>query len=103
MTIISPNRNQRAARVRVLGAVALAVVGIGVAATIASYASTVRLEYRLTVAERNLGKLRAENADLADRLYSTLSAENLKRTALELGLLIEPRPAYLETAPLSLR
>lgn len=65
--------------------------------SISLYNGIVNLRHSLALQETKLQELQTANADLKNRLYGILDAENLREIAGKLSLVKDNSPQYLET------
>ena len=94
MTIIQPN--QQKSKIKLLIFLLILIVFGGAYLNILVYNETTDLRHFLKENEKALEHLQVLNAELKNQLYAKLDAENIKKAAGELGLILEKNPTYLE-------
>jgi len=70
---------------------------MGAIFSVSFYNKIVDLRYELRSQEFAIGEQAVRNAELKNSLYEVLDVERFESVALELGLVIERNPEYLET------
>ena len=99
MTIIEPNKRKKAARKVIFGFGPIAAVVLtGVAASIWLYSDIVELRHAVQDGEVNLQELIVENAELKNRFFDLVDADELSEIAEKGGLVLEKYPSYLGAA-----
>ena len=91
MTIIQPNKHKEIKRLTVsLGA----FIVVSILVWMFVYMQTVNLSHDLARAKNRLEEMKEENAELKDRYYNLVDADNLERLAAERGLVKDKNPQW---------
>jgi len=91
MTIIQPNRHKDAKKLMIsLGMFLVGTILIWVLV----YLQTVNLKHDLVNAKNHLEEMKVQNAELKDRYYGLVDADNLEELALERGLIKDKNPQW---------
>lgn len=93
MTIIEPKKKKSKF---IIFAPILALLAAGVYLNVSFYNSIVELRHEIVKQEKEWERLEVEGADLKNKVYGLFDAAVMKKTASELGLILDKNPSYLE-------
>jgi hypothetical protein len=93
MTIITPNKKGREGNVFLLVGIAFMVAMVIL--SVFFYNSNVELRYISEAMQEEISRLKGDNADMRDDLYSRLDFDNVSEVVNRLGLVKENSPEYL--------
>jgi len=91
MTIIQPNKHKDIKRLTV--SLSIFLVGT-ILMWMFVYLQTVNLKHDLANAKNHLEEMKVENAELKDRYYDFVDANNLEELAVERGLVKDKNPQW---------
>ena len=96
MTIIQPNKHKDIKKLSTsLGILLVGVVSMWVFV----YLETVNLKHDMANAKNRLDNIKVENADLKDKYYGLVDADNLEKLAMEHGLVKDKNPQWAFVSP----
>jgi len=97
MTIIQPNKNKDVKRLAIsLGLFLVCIIGVWVFV----YIQTVNLRHDLADAKNSLEEMKVQNAELKDKYYGLVDADNLEKLAEDRGLVKDKNPQWAFVSPL---
>ena len=94
MTTIGPQKKRGKVQLLMLGFLGVFVMGAIVG--IPLYNDIVNFKHDIRDAEKRIAGLEVENAEIKNKLYETVDADRLQKSAGDLGLILEKSPGYLE-------
>ena len=96
MTIIQPNKHKDIKRLSIL----LGILLVGALSMwVFVYIETVNLNHNIAKAKNDIENIKVENADLKDRYYGLVDADNLEKLAAERGLVKDKNPQWAFASP----
>src|SRR3989344_1139582 len=91
MTIIQPNKHKDIKKLSIsLGILLVSMLSLWVFV----YLETVNLNHNIVNAKSRLESIKVENADLKDKYYGLVDADNLEKLAIERGLVKDKNPQW---------